>query len=297
MGLPQQRERVTVDGLGNIMQGKYTKGSGKESPVSVPPVGAKVTDKVTAEERNELLSRDKVDIHKQSIDKSEINDIISLRDDNSLYKPVTQEAIDRVPKLDIFDDDEMNKRHQQAAKDLLTEVKRRNDVPVGTEFSIRYDKDMKPLKDEAYRQGKVGSVKMDDMNIPYHAFHNHGSDQTLSYNDLRKFANSENMFSLTAQGNLGSMFSIVSSDNADKIGYRTFLSIVGDEKIYEIRGVPISLSFLSDSANKDKVKDLINLLTPNQRGELSKAIISQSEKCLKGGMDYGIKYYKAKLAE
>lgn len=232
-----------------------------------------------------------------SIDIPVENDIISLRDGNSLYKPVTQEAIDRVPKLDIFDDDEMNKRHQQAAKDLLTEVKRRNDVPVGTEFSIRYDKDMKPLKDEIYRQGKVGSVKLDDMDIPYHAFHNHGSDQTLSYNDLRKFANSENMFSLTAQGNLGSMFSIVSSDNADKIGYRTFLSIVGDEKIYEIKGVPISLSFLSDSANKNKVKDLISLLTPNQRGELSKAIISQSEKCLNGGVDYGIKYYKAKLAE
>ena len=29
MGLPQQRERVSADGLGNIMQGKYTKGSGK----------------------------------------------------------------------------------------------------------------------------------------------------------------------------------------------------------------------------------------------------------------------------
>ncbi|MGN0615109.1 phage minor capsid protein [Ruminococcus flavefaciens] len=62
MGLPQQRERVSADGLGNIMQGKYTGGSGKPSPVSVPPVGAKVTDKVTAEERKELLSRNKVDI-------------------------------------------------------------------------------------------------------------------------------------------------------------------------------------------------------------------------------------------
>ena len=62
MGLPQQRERVSADGLGNIMQGKYTGGSGKESPARVPPVGAKVTNKVTAEERNELLSRDKVDI-------------------------------------------------------------------------------------------------------------------------------------------------------------------------------------------------------------------------------------------
>ena len=64
MGLPQQRERVYADGLGNIMQGKTEGGSGKESPIKVPPVGAKVTDKVTAEERKELLSRDKVDIGK-----------------------------------------------------------------------------------------------------------------------------------------------------------------------------------------------------------------------------------------
>lgn len=59
MGIPQQRERVTIDGLGNIGQGKYTGGSGKKSPVQVPPVGAKVTGKVTPEERKELLSRNK----------------------------------------------------------------------------------------------------------------------------------------------------------------------------------------------------------------------------------------------
>lgn len=61
MGLPQQRERVTIDGLGNIGQGKYTGGSGKESPIQVPPVGAKVTGKVTDQERAELLSRDKIE--------------------------------------------------------------------------------------------------------------------------------------------------------------------------------------------------------------------------------------------
>ena len=54
-GLPQQRERVSIDGLGNIMQGKYTGGSGKESPVKVPPVGAKRGTPVPDAERSELL--------------------------------------------------------------------------------------------------------------------------------------------------------------------------------------------------------------------------------------------------
>ena len=54
-GLPQQRERVSIDGLGNIMQGKYTGGSGKESPVKVPPVGAKRGTPLQDAERSELL--------------------------------------------------------------------------------------------------------------------------------------------------------------------------------------------------------------------------------------------------
>lgn len=82
-GLAQQRERVTVDGLGNIGQGKYTGGSGKASPVQTPPVGSKVTDKVTSEERRELLSREKVvlaDNVKTTVDKSEKSAIIKAEE-------------------------------------------------------------------------------------------------------------------------------------------------------------------------------------------------------------------------
>lgn len=57
MDLPQQRQRVTADGLGNIGAGKFTGGSGKESPMGVPKVGATRRDKVSAAEREELLKR------------------------------------------------------------------------------------------------------------------------------------------------------------------------------------------------------------------------------------------------
>ena len=77
-GLPQQRERVTADELGNIMQGRYKGGSGKPSPVKVPPVGAEVNDRVTSAERTELLSRNPVDIHNSSIDNSGGSGIIEL---------------------------------------------------------------------------------------------------------------------------------------------------------------------------------------------------------------------------
>lgn len=53
MGLPQERERVTVDGLGAIGRGKTTGGSDKDFPrISI---GAKVTDRVTDDERKQLL--------------------------------------------------------------------------------------------------------------------------------------------------------------------------------------------------------------------------------------------------
>ena len=80
-----------MDGLGNIMQGKYTKGSGKPLPVRVSPVGAKVTNKVTAEERKELLSRNPVNVHNSSVDKSGESGII---DDESDLKELKKAIAD-----------------------------------------------------------------------------------------------------------------------------------------------------------------------------------------------------------
>ena len=111
MGLPQQRERVSADGLGNIMQGKYTKGSGKPSPVSVPAVGAKVTDKVTAEERKELLSRNPVNVHNSSVDKSGESGIIEVGKNYGKYRgqlDVPYEGMISSKDLDEFNKNALN---------------------------------------------------------------------------------------------------------------------------------------------------------------------------------------------
>lgn len=100
MGLPQERERVYADGLGTkLMQGKTEGGSGKDSPVKVPAVGAHVVDTVTPEERKELLSRDKVDIHNSSIDKFRESGIIKAEE--GLNRKLNPDKIEPMPRKQL----------------------------------------------------------------------------------------------------------------------------------------------------------------------------------------------------
>ena len=108
-----------------------------------------------------------------------------LKDSGYEYKKITDDAIKNVPRVNIFDDDEMNTRYQQANKDLLKEAQKH---PVGTEVSIVYGADMKPIKDHSYRVGEIdGEVKIDNPDQPYHAFHNHPSGNTFSPDDMLRF--------------------------------------------------------------------------------------------------------------
>lgn len=56
MGLPQQRERVTVDGLGDVGRGK-TKGAEPVPQIRPTRIGSTRADTVTDQERAELLTR------------------------------------------------------------------------------------------------------------------------------------------------------------------------------------------------------------------------------------------------
>ena len=154
MGLPQQRERVYADGLGNIMQGKYTGGSGKESPIKVPPVGAKVVDKVTPEERKELLSRNPVNVHNSSIDNSVKSGIIKSRSIASRNLPnglrtapshiLTETEIESLKKdIASIEADEsvfkFNKGHRTGYDDVLDEIRVKGDIL--PDFSSKHPRD------------------------------------------------------------------------------------------------------------------------------------------------------------
>lgn len=91
MGIPQQFDRVMIDGRGTI--GNGTPGDpDRPSPVKIPPVGAKRGTPVTPEERRELLSRDPVNVHESSIDNSGETGIIEDKEKQFIPAKTIAEA-------------------------------------------------------------------------------------------------------------------------------------------------------------------------------------------------------------
>ena len=194
---------------------------------------------------------------------------------------ITDEAIGKVPKPDIFGDEEKNKRYQQANKDLLKEAQKH---PVGTEVSIIYDENMKPIKDHGYVVGeKLGQVRIDDHDKPYHAFHNHPSGETFSPDDLIIFGQRKNQMSITAVGNNGNVYCIFKTSNANSTGYKYFLRNQCRQKRFLDKYTYWDVS--SKSFDKSKLTDL-------ERAELKGQISAFCESCAKGGVFYGFNYRK-----
>lgn len=102
--LPQQRERVTVDGLGAIGVGKYTGGS--DRPAMKQRVGSRITGTVFGQERAEPLEHPRMkvgltpaNVNSSSIDNSAISGIIKIS------KAAKQDPIKWLPKGDEITSD------------------------------------------------------------------------------------------------------------------------------------------------------------------------------------------------
>lgn len=204
----------------------------------------------------------------------------SLRDSGSGNIKITDEAIDKVPKADIFGDEEKNKRYQQANKDLLKEAMKH---PAGTEVSIIYDENMKPIKGHCYIVGRIGSVEIDDHDKPYHAFHNHPSGETFSPDDLLNITERDKQMSITAIGNNAKLYSFVKTENSKPIEYNAFLMDKMSEKRFG------GNRFSYDDIKHFEPKYYPDIFDKTFIEELN----SFNKECIKGGEQYGFKYFES----
>ena len=265
MNLPQQRERVTVDGLGNIGVGKYK----VTNNIHKPNVKNSTVGSVANSSNNGIINANR------------------FMDNLTDYKPVTEKSIADIPKLKVFTESNsvtyrqanlLNDRYQNASKNLLREVKK---YPIGTEVSIVYDENMKPIKGCGYVVGKIGSVKIDNPNVPYHAFHNHASGQTFSVEDLINMTNRPQQLSLSATGNNSSVYSIIKTQKANDTAYNNFLTkSINDKSIFG------GFSYLD--LRKGKVD--ISIFSETHIENLKSKIIQFSSNCAKEGEKYGYRY-------
>lgn len=194
---------------------------------------------------------------------------------------ITDEAVENVPNVSIFDDEKKNERYRQANKDLLKEAQKH---PVGTEVSRVYDADMKPIEGHGYKVGeKPGQVKIDDPGVPYHAFHNHPSGETFSPEDLMQFTEHDKQLSLTAIGNSSRIYHISKSPDANVYAYYDYLSGRVNEQIF------FDGKFTYLDVKEFDIENLPNKL----KNPLKEELISFSRNCIEEGKKYGFNYFES----
>ena len=238
----------------------------------------------------------------KTLDNSQNSGIIKLSDNNNIYSPVTQQSIDNIQYFEVFEPDvnddmlideaarayeeaeQKNIRYQNACRDLLREVMSHPELEVGTEFSIRYDENMEFVRGEEYRQGEEGSVKIADLGVPFHAFHNHGSDETLSLGDIFTFIRAENMKSISAVGNCGSLYVMCKTENTNRDGYMRYLIDKAKEPFCTMGNIEISYLLMADENKWNPIKEK---LTENQLNDVMKALSKFSMECAESGERYG----------
>ncbi len=233
--------------------------------------------------------QEKAETIAKRVENSDEDGIIEASDGGFVYKPVTEDSINRVPKLDVSDSEEFNERYHTACQDLLREVLKHTECQVGTEFSIVYNYNIERISGYDYRIGYLGGVKIDVPNVMYHAFHNHGSGEMLSFSDIFNFVDRQKQMSIAAVGNNGNVYVLSKGKGVDRNGYLVFLRNKAQEVIYSTKEIVFTLSTVAQIA-KNKI-DMPNL-TEQQSQELQSAILKATKESLEAGEKYGYKYIK-----
>lgn len=113
---------------------------------------------------------------------------------------------------------------------------------------------------------------IDDYTEPYHAFHNHPSDKSFSFPDIRGMVLRKNMLSLTAQGNAGSKYVMLRRKNCDSDGYYLYLCKKSKETLYSSSATNFTLDYIHDKNREVEIKTLIALLPDSDKEALYSAV-------------------------
>lgn len=184
------------------------------------------------------------------------NGTISVRDVNIKPLPITDEAIQNVPNIhSSLLTDEQNIKLQKAHQELLKFVK---DEPLGREAMAVYD--MEVNKIFCVKGKGFGSVEGESPREPQILIHNHPSGETFTYNDLEIFSTNPHILIFTAISNKdGEIYVLEKQENYNVSGYGHFI-----ENVFN---------------NNPDWKN-----TPERYIKIMNEI-------LRGGENYGIKYY------
>jgi len=223
----------------------------------------------------------------ETLDKSEKNSIINYRDSIADNVKITNQTIMNVPDMTITGSSEIDLRHRNASRELLRHAKA---LPEGYEMSIIYDADMRRINGHNYVIGEEGKVNIEDHKAPYHAFHNHPSDKSFSFPDIRGMVLRKNMLSLTAQGNAGSKYVMMRNEHCDTQGYFNYLDRKSKQVFYTSGKTYFSLDYVHDRNKEAEVKNIIASLSDSDREGLHKALRRITDECIEEGGKYGFEY-------
>lgn len=150
MGIPQQRERVTVDGLGNVGKGKYTK---TDEPAKIPSLGSRITDRVTDEERRELLKRGVPSMGEQLVNvlnarKEQVEKGVAFLEKSDIIK-IKSELRKKIENGDL----PLALNHQKQARHLLSEGETRK--ADGRSFLIISESQAQTIINEMHLTGSI----------------------------------------------------------------------------------------------------------------------------------------------
>ena len=139
--------------------------------------------------------------------------------DNS-GKPIqiTDEAITKVSKLNVFSD-ETNERIQEESKHILEIAK---DLPLNTEVGYSLPLDLSNGKTQIGEPGE-GAVAIPKLDVLYISIHNHPSNESFSIRDLDNFANDKNCIAMFVVGNNGKLFAMKKDDSIDNTGFFEYI--------------------------------------------------------------------------